>query len=981
MATNWYLRGEGQQVIGPLNSAQLKRLADTRQLDRSSQVARDPAGPWSPASAVQGLFAAEPAPPPAATPPPLPEGGRHVNQLPDAAVNPQPAAPANPAMRVLATAGGALLAALTHLVMLPRLALSRALHAYSHRRLDRARLALGEALYHRQAGPPQLLAEVAELDARMVGADPATKEGKALQAQWNEQMRQLAAAAPAHDAAPEELAAVDRASWRYDRQAARVAECKAALVPRRSGQWARLGAGYAGLASIALVAIFLLRSPQAGGELMVTPLDGTTTAPLPSPDPLPTPQPVPQPVPQPLPDPTPQPGPEPAPEPSPPQPDHTIDHTVELYLVPGISELDYYVREEIAIQFRPLETIVRELQSAQRTVAEAEDAHQLESTANRTMRIVLYEWKNVGTLKLPARLDSEPGGKQLRPVLLERYKVWTERVKHDRRKFDQAVLAATLRLDATEEVRQMAQSIGYTFDPAEEQAFAAAAHAHAEQVAAEQAKENERQTAQARVALLAWDKMADLLVPTHAQVWTLYERVKGMTHAALLTSSGEPGGKGQGAEATIAALRARFWGQFPGGSELRTAAEEFANVLIIRDLTYFQFTNADWIGKEVMGFGLQELIVDTADELAWLRIPDASKPAFESWAKALRDSCVLEQYPQGTTMAQAFKASLEKHHELYVEYVRIRNHEEFLAAHEPLRSPAPLIYFTGLVLHLPTEAGRAEARSTAAALAQAEALAAMVGNEAFNKAVAAARQAPIDPETPWYLRTTVPLEALPGQVGADSSLMEHLLDQIAKGSDRGYVVMLLCPAQYTSHTAWTSTKKLFDQYMKSRGLEEMIRIAAKIRAAPVSFGKVDDANTHWQDEKTPHEWFCYLLDDPSRKFEIAIPPTLQATDLAKLRAHESQGVFVEGVIERIAIDNPTGDYLEGLALVFQGVPIEQFYASCPYGIIMKDGRWGLTGQALVGKRVRISGIVSTGEGTFGKMWVQLNQPEQIQVLE
>jgi hypothetical protein len=71
VATAWYVERAGEQPVGPLSAAQLKRLADEGKLKPTDRVRRDE-GAWVAASSVKGLFtpaASQPAPPPEPLPP------------------------------------------------------------------------------------------------------------------------------------------------------------------------------------------------------------------------------------------------------------------------------------------------------------------------------------------------------------------------------------------------------------------------------------------------------------------------------------------------------------------------------------------------------------------------------------------------------------------------------------------------------------------------------------------------------------------------------------------------------------------------------------------------------------------------------------------------------------------------------------------------------------------------------------------------
>lgn len=59
MASEWFVRGGGK-VYGPLDDARLRKLAAEGKIDETTDVAKQPGGPWHPAFRVRGLF-----PPPA----------------------------------------------------------------------------------------------------------------------------------------------------------------------------------------------------------------------------------------------------------------------------------------------------------------------------------------------------------------------------------------------------------------------------------------------------------------------------------------------------------------------------------------------------------------------------------------------------------------------------------------------------------------------------------------------------------------------------------------------------------------------------------------------------------------------------------------------------------------------------------------------------------------------------------------------------
>lgn len=77
MAKQWFVQSE-DKIVGPLDSAQLKSLATTGQINESTQVAQQKSGPWVNAHKVRGLCnttpPAVPSPTAAAAPPdPTPE--------------------------------------------------------------------------------------------------------------------------------------------------------------------------------------------------------------------------------------------------------------------------------------------------------------------------------------------------------------------------------------------------------------------------------------------------------------------------------------------------------------------------------------------------------------------------------------------------------------------------------------------------------------------------------------------------------------------------------------------------------------------------------------------------------------------------------------------------------------------------------------------------------------------------------------------
>jgi hypothetical protein len=79
MPGQWFLRRE-DKVLGPVDSAKLKSLATSGQINESTQVAQQATGPWVNAGTIRGLFTAtapaatSPGPatvPPPPTPPPV----------------------------------------------------------------------------------------------------------------------------------------------------------------------------------------------------------------------------------------------------------------------------------------------------------------------------------------------------------------------------------------------------------------------------------------------------------------------------------------------------------------------------------------------------------------------------------------------------------------------------------------------------------------------------------------------------------------------------------------------------------------------------------------------------------------------------------------------------------------------------------------------------------------------------------------------
>jgi len=61
MSVQWYCQINGQ-LVGPATSDQLRQLAQQQKLSPRDLVRQAPNGPWTPASQVPGLFAAQPAP-------------------------------------------------------------------------------------------------------------------------------------------------------------------------------------------------------------------------------------------------------------------------------------------------------------------------------------------------------------------------------------------------------------------------------------------------------------------------------------------------------------------------------------------------------------------------------------------------------------------------------------------------------------------------------------------------------------------------------------------------------------------------------------------------------------------------------------------------------------------------------------------------------------------------------------------------------
>jgi hypothetical protein len=73
MSDKWFVR-RGEKVFGPVDSAKIKSLATTGQINESTQVAQQASGPWVNAGTIRGLFTATPpastSPGSAAVPPP-----------------------------------------------------------------------------------------------------------------------------------------------------------------------------------------------------------------------------------------------------------------------------------------------------------------------------------------------------------------------------------------------------------------------------------------------------------------------------------------------------------------------------------------------------------------------------------------------------------------------------------------------------------------------------------------------------------------------------------------------------------------------------------------------------------------------------------------------------------------------------------------------------------------------------------------------
>jgi hypothetical protein len=74
MPSEWFVR-RGDKVLGPVDSGKLKSLATSGQINQSTQIAQQAAGPWVNAGTIRGLFGTSPpavqSPGRATVPPPL----------------------------------------------------------------------------------------------------------------------------------------------------------------------------------------------------------------------------------------------------------------------------------------------------------------------------------------------------------------------------------------------------------------------------------------------------------------------------------------------------------------------------------------------------------------------------------------------------------------------------------------------------------------------------------------------------------------------------------------------------------------------------------------------------------------------------------------------------------------------------------------------------------------------------------------------
>jgi hypothetical protein len=88
----WFVQS-GDKILGPLNSAELKSLATTGQINESTQVAQQESGPWRNAARIRGLFTANPPnmqAPTTATVPPNPMPAAQQSPPTETARQPKP---------------------------------------------------------------------------------------------------------------------------------------------------------------------------------------------------------------------------------------------------------------------------------------------------------------------------------------------------------------------------------------------------------------------------------------------------------------------------------------------------------------------------------------------------------------------------------------------------------------------------------------------------------------------------------------------------------------------------------------------------------------------------------------------------------------------------------------------------------------------------------------------------------------------------
>lgn len=467
-----------------------------------------------------------------------------------------------------------------------------------------------------------------------------------------------------------------------------------------------------------------------------------------------------------------------------------------------------------------------------------------------------------------------------------------------------------------------------------------------------------------RLALRRWAELEKELSPG-VEMWdVLFTQSKDSHAARSQTRVGLP------------EARTRFWEQYPDGADLTRATHDLASALVERDVANALQTMGGLLSPVLNPEFVREFssswTKDIERELDWVRIPPGAGQSFQAWLKEVRQQTVGRS---GERLFQ-MRGVLKESHPLYLEYVKQRNTEEFLAGpYNPMKSSDPIIRLAGEILNAPYAAS--SPISVGDAILEAEALVETVGESAIARAVEQVLAARRDSENPDQLAEPHTLRCFPGKVGdSERYVYRLLLDTLAGASDEGYAVVLLCSHSSYGPKDWRQTQARLRIYERSAGREAVLKVARQIREAPCHDGLIADSTKPGHEWKSPYEWAVELLEHPGQSLPVQSAEVLAATDVAAIRQRKDRFAIIEGIVEHTVPDLQPGD--DRVVLHFQGSDSKAFYVSCFHREVFSGANWGPWGEALQGRKVRVSGFVDVWDG---RSVVMVREPSQIEVLD